>query len=279
MKLSISLITLLVFELACSTSLMSQDQTLIKQCVIPETSEHETIQFGVVLPPSYNDKGQSYPVVYYLHGLNGHYSDWKAQIVAEFYSEFFVKGEIPGCILVFPDGREGFWGDHFDRDPLLEKQIVEFLIPHVDTYYQVDTDKRVIMGWSAGGAGAVAIFSKYPKLFKAAISLDGPNISWEEFLYFQGEKPEIVNNSDYYYENFSPFEWVARNSNIIKEKQDTAFFLSASLFAQSHQNFLSILKDQGIPFKYMELDCNHEFSCVFSETSNNLISFLSKILD
>lgn len=279
MKFSLGLISFVVIELFCATTLLAQDQTLIRHCFIPETSEHDTIKFGVMLPPSYESNSQSYPVVYYLHGLNGFYTDWKAQIVAEFYAGLSSDGEIPECILIFPDGEEGFWFDHYDRELLLEKDIVEFLIPHVDQNYPVDVSKRLIMGWSAGGAGAITIYSKNPELFKAAISLDGPIISWEEFLYFQGERPEIVNNSDYYYENASPFEWVVRNKNIIREEQDTAFFLAAALFAQSQQKFLSILQDQGIPFKYKELDCNHEFGCVFSEISSDLISYLSKTLD
>ena len=279
MKLSISLVAFLVFELLCSITLSAQDQILIRQSVIPETSEHHAIHFGVMLPPSYQTKDKYYPVIYYLHGLNGHYSDWKAQIVAEFFAGLFKEGEIQEFILVFPDGGEGFWGDHYDREPLLEKEIVDFLIPYIDQLYPVNADKRLIMGWSAGGAGAMAIFSKHPKLFKAIISLDGSITTWEEFMYFQGEKPDIANNSDYFYENFSPSKWVVRNKNIIKEKQDTAIFLSAALFADSHQNFLKILHDQGIPFIYKELECNHEFGCVFSEIRNDLLSFLSMILD
>ena len=279
MKFSIGLISSLVFELFWSTTLLAQDQTLIRHCVIPETSEHDTIEFGLMLPPSYKNNDQSYPVIYYLHGLNGSYSDWKAQRVAEFFSRHSLDGDIPECILIFPDGEEGFWCDHYDGDPLLEKEIIEFLIPFITQNYSVDTTKRLIMGWSAGGFGAMYFFAKHPELFKAVISLDGPIISWEEFVSFQGEKPQIINNSEYYYKFASPNEWIVRNKNIVREKPDTSIFLAASFFKEYHQNFLSILKDQEIPFKYKELNCNHEFGCVFSQTSNDLLFFLSKTLE
>ena len=279
MKHSIGFISILAFVLFRSSTILAQDHSVIKRCSIPETIEHDRIEYGVMLPPSYKNNGQSYPVIYHLHGLTGHYSDWKSQSVAEFYTGLFSNGTIPECILVFPDGEEGFWFNHYDGDPLLDKEIVEYLIPHVDSHYSVDIDKRLIMGWSAGGAGAVTIFSKHPKLFKASISLDGSIMSWEEFQYFQGDKPHIVNNSDYYYQNASPYEWVVTNTSIIAEKQDTAFFLAAAFLAQHHQNLLSILKEQQIPFIYKELDCKHEFGCVFSEISDDLISFLKMILE
>ena len=279
MKHSLGFITFLAFVLFGSSIILAQDHSVIKHCFIPETIEHDRIEYGVMLPPSYKNSGQSYPVIYHLHGLTGHYSDWKSQSVAEFYIGLFSNGTIPECILVFPDGEEGFWCNHYDGDPLLDKELVEYLIPHVDSHYSVDTDKRLIMGWSAGGAGAVTIFSKHPRLFKASISLDGSIMSWEEFQSFQGTQPDIVNNSDYYYQNASPNEWVVTNTSIIAEKQDTAFFLAAAFLAQSHQKFLSILKEQGIPFKYTESGCNHEFDCVFSEAREDLISFLKMILE
>ncbi|WP_439185660.1 alpha/beta hydrolase [Carboxylicivirga taeanensis] len=277
MKLSIGLGFYLVFELFCHTTMSAQDQNLIKRSLIAENNKHRAIQFGIMLPSSY-DNNNTYPVLYYLHGLNGFYADWKAQNVAEFFTTHSLNSELPECILVFPDGGEGFWCDHYDQDPLLEKEIVEFLIPFVDENYSVDTTKRLIMGWSVGGFGAMNLFSQHPELFKAAISLDGPMTSWEEFIALQGVRPRIVNNSDYFYENASPNRSIVRNSNAIKEKQDTTIFLAAAFLVKYHQNLLSILEGQEIPYKYIELSCPHEFGCVFSEISDDLVFFLSKAL-
>jgi len=277
MRLSIGFIFYLVIELFCHSNLFAQDQNLIKRSEIAETNEHPEIKFGVMLPRSYNSD-KTYPVIYYLHGINWSYADWKADNLAEFITSHSLNGDIPECIMVFPDGKEGFWCDHYDGDPLLEKEVIEFLIPFIDQNYAVDVTQRLIMGWSSGGGGAMYFFSKYPKLFKAVISLDGPLISWDEFVTFQGERPKIIKNEDYYYEHLSSNRWIVRNKDMIKEKNDTTIFLAASFFAASHQNFLSILKEQGIPFKYKELNCNHEFGCVFSQTSNDILYFLSNTL-
>jgi pimeloyl-ACP methyl ester carboxylesterase len=277
MKLSTVLIFCLAFELCCPFTLFAQDQNLILHGSIPKNNKQDSIQFGVMLPPSYNNE-RIYPVIYYLHGLNGFYADRQAQKVAEFFTTHSSNGDIPACIVVFPDGGEGFWCDHYDQEPLLETEMIKFLIPAIDQNYGVDTKRRLIMGWSAGGFGSMYFFSKYPKLFKAAISLDGPLISWEGFVSFQGERPKIVNNSDYYYKYASPNKWIAHNSDFIKEKQDTAICLTAALFKESFQNFTPILKNHGIPYKYKELKCRHEFGCVFSESSDDLLFFLSKTL-
>jgi len=77
MKLSIGLVFCLVFELFFHTALSAQDQNLLKRGLIEKTNEYPEIQFGVLLPPSY-DSDKTYPVIYYLHGLNWSYADWKA---------------------------------------------------------------------------------------------------------------------------------------------------------------------------------------------------------
>jgi enterochelin esterase-like enzyme len=261
-----------------SNSLMSQDHFQIKDCIIPATSEHDTIRFGILLPQSYSTSDKVYPVIYHLHGLNSHYTNWQAQKVADFFSTNSEVGFLPECILVFPDGGEGFWCNHYDGDPLIENEIIQFLIPHIDHNYPTDKNKRMIMGWSAGGAGAVYLFSKHPKLFKTAISFDGTIVTWDDFMYFQGKRPEIVNNSDYYYEFCSPDKWVSRNRNTILEKQDTALFLTAAFLAPYHKNFFSILENEGIPFYYRKLTCDHEFGCVFDGINEDLLLFLSRSL-
>ena len=279
MKLCNNLFFCTVIGVFLSSSLMSQDQSMIRDIVIPATNEHDTIKFGLMVPPSYKESGRKYPVIYYLHGLNGYYSDWNAQEVAEFLTLYMKDEVITECIVVFPDGGEGFWCNHYDEDPLLEDEIIKFLIPYIDQNYSTDMGNRLIMGWSAGGFGAMFLFSKHSTLFKAVFSLDVPIVTWEDFVNFQGTRPKIVNNSEYYYEHCSPNEWMARNRNVILEKKDTAIFIAAAMLAPFHQDFLSILKEEEIPFHYREIACDHEFNCVFSESGDDLLIFLSKSLE
>lgn len=278
MKFFFNLITCTVLGLLISNSLISQEETIIRDLIIPATNEHDTIRFGLLVPPSFENEDKKYPVIYFLHGLKGHYKGWHSRQVAEFFKINSRDKIIRECIVVFPDGGEGFWCNHYDGDPLLEDEIIKYLIPYIDKNYSTESDKRLIMGWSAGGMGAMILFSKHPALFRAALSLDGSIVSWEDFLNFQGNRPEIANSSAYYYDHCSPNEWMSRNRDMISEKPDTAIFLTAAFLAPYHKEFLSILKNDGIPFFYREIACNHEFDCVFSETSDDLLIFLSKSL-
>lgn len=231
-----------------------------------------------MLPAAYDEKDHVYPVIYFLHGLRGNYSGWQAQRIAEFFRSNAEKGEIPECIVVFPDGKEGFWCNHFDQDPMLEEEIISYLIPHVDQNYRTNREKRIILGWSAGGMGAMTLFSRNPGLFVAAASLDGSIVNWDDFLQFQGKRPEIIGNLEYYIDNCSPHKWMKENRSLITDRQDTVLFLAAGFFAPYLHDFLSILEKQEISFHYQELSCGHEFGCVFSEVEKDLLKFLSKRL-
>lgn len=278
MKIHYCFIVCVIIKLLLFNSLKSQDQSLISHHVIPANNEHDTIRFGLMLPPSYNSANQSYPTIYFLHGLNGYYAGWQAQSIAKFIKTHAEQGNIPESVVVFPDGEEGFWCNHYDKDPLLEDEIIHVLIPYIDKNYSTDVGKRMIIGWSSGGMGAMILFSKHPKSFKASISLDGSIVNWDDFLNFQGNRTEIIGNRDYYNEYCSPHKWAERNKKLINVKQDTAMFLAAGMLAPYTQEFLNILENQETPFYFQELACGHEFACVFAEVEEALLNFLSKTL-
>jgi len=255
----------------------AQESDLLKECTIPATDNHGTIKFGIVVPPSYENSPGSYPVIYYMHGLNGYYAGPRAEWLASFFHTQFTEGRLPECILVFPDGGEGFWCDHYDGDPMLETEIVNYLIPHMDKNYRTIPSKRLTMGYSAGGMGAVSFYVKHPELFAAAISLDGSIVTWEEFLYFQGNRPEIFENADYYYE-YSPFKWVELNRKALTQNPDTSIFLSAGFLVDPNKEFLSLLEAEEIPARFVEFGYDHEFGYVFSESQEELLKFLAKKL-
>jgi pimeloyl-ACP methyl ester carboxylesterase len=278
MKISTLLILALFTQLLQPIALLSQKSGLISHAVMPSWKENDTIRFGLMLPPSYGDDDQNFPVVFYLHGLHGHYADWKSQQVAEFFKTHSAGGDFPECILVFPDGKEGFWCDHFDGDPLIETELIENLIPYIDRNYNTDRNRRLIMGWSAGGLAVNLFYSKHPELFKGAINLDGPSFNWDDFILLQGERPDIIGNRDHYSRYIYPVDWVARNREMLKEKPDTAIILFAGHLSMQYERFPLMLKDQEIPFIYRKLNCDHDFKCVFPAASDDLVSFISRSL-
>lgn len=278
MKASNSFVVGLILMNIFGHSVHSQDQTIIHHTLIPATDIHDSIRFGIMLPINYNEKDVPYPTLYYLHGLNGSYSGWQSQKFAKFIKSNSEKGSFPECIVVIPDGGEGFWCNHYDQDPLLEDEIINVLIPYIDQNYSTDVGKRIIIGWSAGGMGAMILYAKHPRLFKASISLDGSIINWDDFLNFQGNRTEIIGNEAYYYENCSPHDWAAKNMHSINAKEDTSIFLAAGFFATQTKKYISILERQNTSFLYLELECGHEFNCVLDEVEEGLLEFLSNAL-
>lgn len=264
--------------LTITNTTLAQEADLVKQCVIPKTNEHGPINFGILVPPSIENGTESFPVIYYLHGMNRYYAGPRAQWIASFFLEQMAEGQLPDCIMVFIDGENGFWCNHHDGDPLIETELVEYLVPYLDKNYPTNPLKRLIMGYSAGGGGAVSFYAKHPDLFAAVISLDGGIITYEDFLYRVGERPDIIGDASYYYEYCSPYEWVKRNHNALIEKPDTSILLTAGFILDANKEFLSVLEDLEIPAKFIEIGYDHEFGYVFSQSQDELLGFIKKRL-
>ena len=273
------LFSCLVFVLVYTNSMRAQESGLLQAKVIPGTDEHGTIKFGILVPPSYENRTGSNPVIYYLHGGNRYYLGPRAQWIASFFNKQFSEGQLPACIMVFIDGGEGYWMDHYDGSPLLETDIVNYLIPYMDKNYRTIPSKRLIMGYSMGGNGAAFFYTKHPELFAAAVSLDGVIVTYEDYLYRTGGRPEIISDEDYFFEYGSPYGWVKRNHKALIEKPDTSILLTAGFLVEANKEFLSLLEEEGIPAKYVEFGYDHEFGFVFSESQDELIHFISKRLN
>src|ERR1051326_7377158 len=65
-----------------------------------------TLPYNVILPADYDaSRTTRYPVLYLLHGLDGHYSDWVSRTnLADYASEYSL-------IIVMPEGNDGWYTD------------------------------------------------------------------------------------------------------------------------------------------------------------------------
>src|SRR5213078_1741409 len=110
---AILIVALLVFgyPLATPTSRGSA-----KQRSRHNSSSLETIQFhskllnktlphNAILPRDYRTSSTRYPVLYLLHGLSGHYSDWMTKTNIVDYAASYRM------IVVMPEGNDGWYTD------------------------------------------------------------------------------------------------------------------------------------------------------------------------
>jgi S-formylglutathione hydrolase FrmB len=134
----------------------------------------KTLPYSVVLPPDYEQrkrKDQSgYPVLYLLHGLTGHYSDWLAKTKLREYAAQYR------LIIVTPEGNDGWYTDSaIVAADKYETYILQELMPDVESRFRALKNRqgRAIAGLSMGGYGALKFGVKYPDKFIFAASMSG----------------------------------------------------------------------------------------------------------
>lgn len=130
-----------------------------------------TLPYNVILPPDYDtSRVTRYPVLYLLHGLSGHYSDWATKSnVADYAAEYRI-------IVVMPEGNDSWYTDSANvNTDKYESYILQELLPDVQRRYRTIEARygRAIAGLSMGGYGAIKFGLKSPQTFVFAASMSG----------------------------------------------------------------------------------------------------------
>ena len=133
----------------------------------------KTLPYSIVLPPGYGlftSWRKHYPVLYLLHGWNGHHDSWLIHTsLARYASEHQL-------IIIMPEGNNGWYTDAATAlSDKYESYILEELIPDVDNRLRTIRDRRGrgIAGNSMGGYGALKFGLKHPEVFTLAASMSG----------------------------------------------------------------------------------------------------------
>jgi S-formylglutathione hydrolase FrmB len=129
------------------------------------------LPYNVILPPDYDTSTTTrYPVLYLLHGLTGHYSDWASRTnVADHAAQYRM-------IVVTPEGNDGWYTNNATvTTDKYESYILDELIPDVQQRYRTIEARygRAIAGLSMGGYGAIKFGLKSPQTFAFAASMSG----------------------------------------------------------------------------------------------------------
>jgi S-formylglutathione hydrolase FrmB len=130
-----------------------------------------SLPYNVILPADYDTSTTTrYPVLYLLHGLTGHYSDWVSRSnVADYAQQYRM-------IVVMPEGNDGWYTDNAGiPTDKYESYILKELIPDVQQRYRTIEARygRSIAGLSMGGYGAIKFGLKAPTTFVFAASMSG----------------------------------------------------------------------------------------------------------
>jgi S-formylglutathione hydrolase FrmB len=132
-------------------------------------------RYSIFLPPSYSkESSRSYPVVYFLHGLNNDDTSWTVDRYGDLQNQvenMILAGTIPEIIMVHPDGDSSFYCNYADGSRRYEDLVDKELVQYVEANYRVKQGRlnRAIGGTSMGGYGALKIAMKFPDRYASAV--------------------------------------------------------------------------------------------------------------
>lgn len=119
-----------------------------------------TRKANIYTPPGYNTDTK-YPVMYLLHGIGGDEGEWvRFANPTDLFDNLIADGKAVPMIVVMPNGRaqknDRAEGNVMAAAPafaVFERDLIDDLIPAIESRYSVDTDreKRAIAGLSMGG--------------------------------------------------------------------------------------------------------------------------------
>src|SRR3954470_15619190 len=130
-----------------------------------------TLPYRAILPVDYDTATTTrFPVLYLLHGLGGHYTDWTTRTnVADYAARYRL-------IIITPEGNDSWYVDSAGvASAKYESYILKELMADVDNRYRTIQSRygRAIAGLSMGGYGAVKFGLKYPSQFVFVASISG----------------------------------------------------------------------------------------------------------
>lgn len=128
------------------------------------------LPYQVILPDSYQNSVQSYPVLYLLHGLFGSYRNWLELTGIKFYAKN------TNFIIVLPEAGNSWYTDsQTNESERFESFFINEFVPGIENKFRILQRKeaRAICGLSMGGYGALKFALKRPDLFNFSGSMSG----------------------------------------------------------------------------------------------------------
>jgi len=124
--------------------------------------------YGILLPKDYaEDKSKTYPWIVHLHGMREDHQRFSYRGGAEVLDEMLGKKQIPEVIVVCAEGTRTSFFMNGKYSPRYEDMVVTDLVQHIEETYRVKKGRehRALLGWSAGGGGALRIALSHPDVF------------------------------------------------------------------------------------------------------------------
>lgn len=227
-----------------------------------------TLPYNVVLPSGYRESLTTrYPVLYLLHGVGGHYTDWLTRTnVADYAARYRL-------IVVMPEGNNSWYTDSAGvPTDKYETYILQELMSDVDKRYRTIQARygRAIAGLSMGGYGAIKFGLKYPERFVFAGSMSGAfgvtrytqnevgAGNWEPFMKVFGPLGSDTRKANDLFE-------IVRNLSAARVASLPYFYFDcgtedAAQHFKPNRELSEMLLERKIAHEYRELRGNHSWA-------------------
>jgi putative tributyrin esterase len=229
-----------------------------------------SVGYQILYPVRYEhpeNREKRFPVLYLLHGLSGHSTDWMEKTRIALYATHY------DLFIVMVEGGDGWYTDSATVPAdKYESYILRELIPEVEKSFRVSTQRegRAIAGLSMGGYGAIKFALKHPEMFAMAASTSGAfgAAKWTEK---ELKDPGAIRDSVLH--TFGPAGSPTRAANDIPTlarevaAKKTAplpyFYLDCGtedfLFSDNRE-LASLFVELKIPHEYRQLPGNHSWT-------------------
>lgn len=133
----------------------------------------KVVDYSILHPVNYRRAGneeRKFPVVYLLHGLTGHHTNWIERTGIALYATQY------DLFIVMVEGENGWYTDSATvPTDKFESYILQELMPDVEKRFRVSRERegRAIAGLSMGGYGSLKLAFKFPNRFAMAASMSG----------------------------------------------------------------------------------------------------------
>jgi len=247
---------------------------------LPSPALGRELKFAVLLPPSYEkETKRRYPVLYFLHGMNGSEGEFQRRGVAAAITKLRDEGKIGEFIVVAPAGQNSFYLNA-KNGVRYEDAIIQDLIPFVEkTYRALGTQAgRAIQGLSMGGFGALTLAFKHPEMFSSvtahssALLQELPNTSGADrrSQFIATLVGNIFGNppDEAFFRANNPLYLAESNAAAIKKSGMKVYFDVGKEdrygFQGANQAFDELLTKAGVPHEYHMFPGGHGWEYMIS---------------
>jgi S-formylglutathione hydrolase FrmB len=166
-RLRLSLSAIAIAPLLLS-SIFLQAQARIDCNALNSRILKQTVRYCVLLPPGYGS-AQSYPVLYFLHGLGQNEQTLFNTGGWNLIEDLRQQHKIGDFLIVAPEGRRSFFINSADGKVLYSDFFLREFMPYIEGKYRLrkGRDSRAITGVSMGGYGALRLAFAHPELFSS----------------------------------------------------------------------------------------------------------------